>query len=208
MSSKITRLVDQIARLEKELEGEIREQQGKFRYQLEGRRVKFEHTVLEAHRRLKVAILPWLGHATLRNLFSAPFIYAMVIPLAFLDLTITLYQHICFRLYDIPRVRRRRYIVLDRHQLAYLNGIEKLNCVYCGYGSGVIAFTREIIARTEQYWCPIKHARRVAGSHRRYHQFAAYGDADTYKAQRLELRESLRAEEKSQDDSTSHSPSD
>ncbi|MEX2488429.1 MAG: hypothetical protein WD356_02775 [Pseudomonadales bacterium] len=208
MSSKITSLVDQIGRLEKELEVEIREQQEKFRYHLEGRRVKFESKVLEAHRRLKVAILPWLGHATLRNVLSAPFIYAMIMPLAFLDLSISLYQHICFRLYDIPRVRRSRYIVLDRHQLAYLNGIEKLNCVYCGYGNGVIAFSREIIARTEQYWCPIKHARRVAGSHRRYHQFAAYGDADAYKAQRLELRESLRTEARAQNDATSDSPRD
>ena len=30
------------------------------------------------------------------------------------------------------RVRRSRYFVIDRHHLAYLNGIEKLNCVYCG----------------------------------------------------------------------------
>lgn len=49
--------------------------------------------------------------------------------------------------------------------LSYLNAIEKLNCVYCGYGNGVIAYGREIIARTEQFWCPIKHASKAAGEH-------------------------------------------
>lgn len=54
---------------------------------------------------------------------------------------------------------------MDLQKLVYLNGIEKFNCLSCGYGYGVISYTREIIARTEQYWCPIKHARRVVGSH-------------------------------------------
>jgi len=195
MTDRINTLVDKIARLEKDLEDEFREQQDRFKYRLEGRRVQFEQSVLEAHRKIKVAILPWLGSSLLRNVISAPFIYAMVIPLAFLDLTITLYQHICFRLYNIQRVDRSQYVVMDRHQLAYLNGIEKFNCLYCGYGNGIIAYAREIIARTEQYWCPIKHARRVVGSHRRYHKFADYGDADNYEPQRLKLRDELRSED-------------
>lgn len=195
MSDRINTLVDKIARLEKELLDEIREQEEKFQYHLEGRRVRFEQSVLEAHRKFKVALLPWLRGSLWRNVISAPFIYAMIIPLAFLDLTVTLYQHICFRLYGIQRVDRSQYVVMDRHQLAYLNGIEKLNCVYCGYGNGVVAYAREIIARTEQYWCPIKHARRVVGSHRRYNKFVSYGDADNYKPQLLKLRDELRDEE-------------
>ena len=195
MTDKINSLVDKIAALEKQLLDELREQQDQFQYRLEGRRVKFEQTVLQAHRKLKVAVLPWLRNSLLRNVISAPFIYAMVVPLAFLDLSVTLYQHICFRLYRIQRVDRDRYIVMDRHQLAYLNGIEKFNCLYCGYGNGVIAYAREIIARTEQYWCPIKHARRVVGTHRRYHKFASYGDADNYKPQLLKLRDELREED-------------
>lgn len=195
MTDKINTLVDKIARLEKQLLDELREQEDKFQYRLEGRRVKFEQSVLQAHRRLKVALLPWLRASLWRNVLSAPFIYAMVVPLAFLDLAVTLYQQICFRLYDIRRVERNRYVVMDRHQLAYLNGIEKLNCVYCGYGNGVIAYAREVVARTEQYWCPIKHARKVVGTHRRYHQFASFGDADNYRPQLLKLRDELRDED-------------
>ena len=66
---------------------------------------------------------------------------------------------------------------IDRHRLAYLNGLEKLNCLYCSYANGVIAYVRDIAARTEQYWCPIRHARRVRHPHERYESFAAYGDA-------------------------------
>lgn len=198
MSSKITTLVDKIARLEQELLEEIKEQQEEFQYRLEGSRVKFEKSVEDAHRQFKTAILPWLRASTLRSILSVPFIYSMVIPLAFLDLTITMYQHICFRLYRISRVDRSRYIVMDRHQLQYLNGIEKFNCVYCGYGNGVIAYAREVVARTEQYWCPIKHARKVLGSHRRYSKFVAFGDAENYKPELIRLRDEL-AEHKTQD---------
>jgi len=196
MSKRMSTLTDQIARLEKELQEEIRAQQEQFRYHLEGHKVRFEESMLELHRKFRVALLPWLGGSTLRNTLSAPFIYAMVIPIVFFDFSITLYQHICFRLYAIDRVRRSRYVVMDRHQLAYLNGIEKLNCLYCGYANGVVAYSREVVARTEQYWCPIKHARRVVGSHGRYHKFPAYGDAESFREQRLKLRDELRVEEK------------
>jgi hypothetical protein len=56
--------------------------------------------------------------------------------------------------YRIPRVRRAEYLVVDRHHLQYLNGIERMNCLYCGYGNGVLAYAVEVAARTEQYWCP------------------------------------------------------
>jgi hypothetical protein len=110
-------------------------------------------------------MLPWLRSSTIRNVVSSPFIYSMLIPIAFMDITVTIYQNICFRLYGISLVKRSRYVVMDLQKLVYLNGIEKFNCLSCGYGYGVISYTREIIARTEQYWCPIKHARRVVGSH-------------------------------------------
>ena len=52
--------------------------------------------------------------------------------------------------------------LLDRHTLQYLNAIEKANCTFCTYANGVIAYVREVAARTEQFWCPIKHAQRRA----------------------------------------------
>jgi hypothetical protein len=192
MSNRINELVDKIAKLEHQLVNELEEQQEEFKYKLVGAKVKFDEASLEAHRVLKVAILPWLFSSKLRHILSIPFIYGMIVPIVFIDITITAYQHICFRLYNIARVTRSKYIVMDRHQLSYLNGIEKFNCLYCGYGSGVMSYAREVIARTEQYWCPIKHARKVVGSHRRSHNFSAYGDAANYSSQLIKLRDDLR----------------
>jgi hypothetical protein len=94
-------------------------------------------------------------------------------------------------MYGISRVRRSAYIVIDRQHLAYLNGIEKLNCMYCGYANGVFAYVREVAGRTEQYWCPIRHATRVRAPHPHYRHFVDYGDADGYRKRLLPLRKDL-----------------
>jgi hypothetical protein len=116
----------------------------------------------------------------------------MVVPIAFLDLTMSIYQVICFRAYGIPRVRRRDYIIFDRHKLAYLNAVEKFNCVYCSYGNGVIAYVQEIASRTEAYWCPIKHADRTKTFMPRYARFSDYGSAETYRDDFVKNREATR----------------
>ena len=36
--------------------------------------------------------------------------------------------------------------------------------------------------RTEQYFCPIKHARKILGTHSHYNRFLAYGEAENYEA--------------------------
>lgn len=192
MSNTISELVDRIAKLEHQLLAELEKQQEEFKYKIEGSKIKFDEASLEAFRRLRVALLPWLLSAKFRHILSIPFIYGMIIPIFIIDITITCYQHICFRLYGIARVDRSKYIVMDRGQLPYLNAIEKFNCLYCGYGNGVISYSREVVARTEQYWCPIKHARKVAGTHKRYRNFVAYGDGENYGSELIKLRDELR----------------
>lgn len=194
MNDRIRNLLEQISSLESELRAALQEQEARVRYQIKGKRVEFEQAVREAHRRLKVGLLPWLRASRPQSLLSAPIIYSMVVPIMLFDLCMSFYQHTCFRLYGIPRVRRRDYVVIDRHQLAYLNIIEKLNCVYCGYGNGVTAYAREITARTEQYWCPIKHARRVGDPHERYQHFLQYGDGGDYPQRLKEYRQALSDE--------------
>jgi hypothetical protein len=109
-----------------------------------------------------------------------------------------LFERICFPIYGIERVRRADYISMDRQKLAYLNAIEKANCDYCSYSNGVIAYVREVAARTEQYWCPIKHARRVRGPHPHYRLFVDYGDAEGLKKALPVLREALKEEKREQ----------
>jgi hypothetical protein len=125
-----------------------------------------------------------------RNVVSAPFIYAVFLPLIVLDCFVMLYQFVCFPLYRIARAPRREYFVFDRTHLGYLNAIEKMNCAYCSYANGLASFLKEVVGRTEQYWCPIKHARRVLQTHPYYSGFVDYGDAQAYRDQ-LQVRAQL-----------------
>lgn len=191
MKERVRSILLRMAELEKELEEEFEERQEELRYEIRNRRVHFEREVRATHRRLRVGLARWLGASELRNVITAPVIYAMVVPIALIDLALTVYQTLCFPLYRVPKVDRSRYVVIDRHRLEYLNVIERLNCAYCGYANGVLAYSREIAARTEQYWCPIKHARRALGTHARYARFLDYGDPKDFHAIQQRLRSEL-----------------
>lgn len=194
MVTDINEIIAEIRRLENELEARWEALREQFEYTLEGHKVRFASGVRRLHRRYRTGILRYLSETPPSHILTAPVIYAMFVPLLVLDIAMVIYQQICFRAYGIPRVIRNEYLVIDRHQLGYLNGIEKLNCVYCGYANGLMALAQEIVARTEQYWCPIKHARRVRGTHLRYPLFADYGDAESYQVTQEKLRADLRAE--------------
>lgn len=129
---------------------------------------------------------------TLPFILTAPVIYSLIIPALLMDAFVQLYQAICFPVYGIPKVRREDYIKHDRHRLSYLNSLKKVNCAYCAYFNGVIAYVREVAGRTEQYWCPIKHASAPRDRHQRYQRFAAYGDArsleESWEKNRQELQ--------------------
>ncbi len=128
----------------------------------------------------KVRTISFVKQSTMVAL-TAPIIYSMIIPALILDLFVSAYQSICFPVYGIQKVNREKYIVMDRHKLSYLNSMQKLNCLYCGYFNGLIGYVREIAARTEQYWCPIKHLTRREGSHSKYKNFADYGDEKNFR---------------------------
>jgi hypothetical protein len=151
-----------------------------------------ERDLHRAQRRLKQSIPSYLLESRPLHVLAAPIIYSLIVPIALLDVWMSLYQWICFPLFGICRVQHRDYIVVDRHKLTYLNGIEKLNCIYCGYANGVFAYAREITGRTETYWCPIKHGTRTRDAHPYYENFAAYGDAPAYKRRLPTLRRSLK----------------
>ena len=79
-------------------------------------------------------------------------------------------------------------MIIDRYKLKYLNFSKKFNCVYCGYFTGVISYAQEIAGKTEQYWCPIKHARKLKTSHNHYSKFMDYGDATGYQEKFVKIR--------------------
>lgn len=97
------------------------------------------------------------GLRWLRHLIAAPFIYILVVPIAFFDLMITIYQAICFPLYRLPKVKRSKYVKIDRYKLGYLSLYQKFNCAYCEYANGLVRYASKIGEETERYWCGIQH---------------------------------------------------
>ncbi len=202
MNEHIAQLLDRLKALEAELEAEFAKNHAELRFGIEKGRVLFEQEILRRHRELQTSLRAYIFHARPLIVLTAPVIYAMIVPLALLDIGVSVYQAVCFRAYGIPRVSRADYFVFDRSHLAYLNVLEKLNCAYCSYANGLIAYVREIAGRTEQYWCPIKHARRTAGAHAYYREFVDYGDAEAYR-QRIADMEKSRVQMQATKDSGS-----
>jgi hypothetical protein len=180
MNERISQLMAQMAALEDELLTAVHEQESRIFFQIKGKRVEFEKSVKTAHRKLKKNVFRWLVTNRPQNLITGPIIYGMVLPMLLMDLLVTLFQWTCFPIYGITKVRRSDYIVFDRHHLDFLNFIEKFHCTYCEYGNGLMGYMVEILARTEEYFCPIKHAHKVLGTHTRYRHFLDYGDAADY----------------------------
>lgn len=194
MTHQIDELIRRIKELQEELETEFKQKREEFQFVIEKKRIRFAEEVARQQRRLKTGLFRYLIEARPLNILTAPIIYAGFIPFMALDLFLFIYQTICFPVYGIPKVKRADYLIFDREDLPYLNIIEKFNCFYCSYGNGLAAYAREISARTEQYWCPIKHARRIKAAHDRYPRFFEFGDAESFSKGLERLRQELEKE--------------
>ncbi|MEI9804838.1 MAG: hypothetical protein WDN48_10785 [Pseudolabrys sp.] len=191
MTPQIADLMGRIRVLESELDAELAKRRAELRIGLEHGRSRSRPNCCAAIANCGRSCCLTSSAPIPLIVLTAPVIYAGIVPFLLLDLFVSVYQAVCFPIYGIPKIKRGDYLVFDRHHLAYLNALEKLNCAYCSYANGLIAYTREIAARTEQYWCPIKHARRMVGSHSRYAMFDDYGNGDEYQAKLAELRKAL-----------------
>jgi len=191
MSDKLDSLLVKMRDLEVEMMQELRRKEADFLYQVRAKKVRFTEEAAARHRKLSKRIHRYILDSTFLVILTAPVIWSCLVPFVFLDLVVSIYQALCFGVYGIPKVRRSDYLLLDRHRLAYLNFLEKLNCEYCAYGNGVLAYVGEVAARTEQYWCPIKHALRMKSMHSRYRFFFDYGDAEHYRREIEKVRRSF-----------------
>jgi hypothetical protein len=191
MPNQIDLLIDKIRELEAELEIQLAHRAEDLRIRVRDGKIEYTREILSAHRALKSGLPKYVLGAAPLKILTAPLIYGVALPLLLLDAAASLYQLACFPVYGIPKVRRGDYLVFDRAGLAYLNLVEKANCAYCSYANGLLAYVREIAARTEQYWCPIKHARRVKAAHSRYSRFIDYGDGEGYRDKLDRLRAGL-----------------
>jgi hypothetical protein len=176
-------LTRRIQALEKELEAALEAKERTIRFRFVKGKVEFEEAILAEHRRLKSSLARYVLDSTFLTILTAPVIYIGIVPFMLLDFFLVVYQAICFPIYGIPKVKRADYYIFDRGALKYLNLVERINCIYCSYGNALFAYAREVSARTEQHWCPIKHARRLRASHSRYGHFVDYGNARQYREQ-------------------------
>ncbi len=173
-----------LEKLEEEIKSEF--------YELRNGKVWFSEEIKREHRKLKTSLASYIVHSRFFALLTAPFIYACFIPFVLLDLFVSVYQAICFPVYGIPKARRMDYMAIDRNKLRYLNSLEGLNCMYCSYANGLLAYVVEIAGRTEQHWCPIKHARRIQHAHDRYSHFLPYGNATAYRERIDKVRDDFK----------------
>lgn len=184
MSSTADALIRRIKTLEQELIIEIQNEQQEFIIKVNEKK---KNSTQQEQNQIQ-HFSDYLKKASIKNIISTPFIWSVFIPVLLLDIVVSIYQVICFPMFDIPKVKHSDYIVFDRQYLDYLNFMEKINCTYCSYFNGAIAYVQEIAARTEQYWCPIKHAKRISTLHSRYQNFINYGDAKAFRQHKESVR--------------------
>ncbi len=195
MDNRIRELLAQISALNDELRTALHSRQSSSIFRLHGRRIQFDNDVKTHHEKLKRNFFYWMVADRPQNLLTGPFIYALGIPLVLLDLVVTVYQAACFPIYQIAKVPRRDYIVFDRHKLGFLNFMERFHCEYCAYATGLLAYVTEVAARTEQYFCPIKHAHKILGTHHRYDHFIQFGESADFHERLEQFRQALAKEQ-------------
>ena len=180
MESKLRQLEKSLKELNLRLQKEYKKLEERYGFSIHKRGIKFLDNFRRKNKKFRIPVWKYAVPKDIRHILSLPFIYSMIIPSVILDLFITIYNHIALPLYHIPPVKRRDYIVYDRKFLDYLNLIQKVHCLYCSYVNGLFAYSVEIAARTERYWCPIKAASKPKTSHDWYDDFAEYGNPEEW----------------------------
>ncbi|WP_373017782.1 hypothetical protein [Thiomicrorhabdus sp.] len=112
---KARELIAEIKQLEAELLQELQKQEDKFLYKTENHKVVFDEAALKKHKQQASNLFAYLAEVPILNFITFPVIWFGIFPALFMDLVVSIYQSICFRVYGIPRVKRSDYIVIDRH---------------------------------------------------------------------------------------------
>jgi hypothetical protein len=180
MGSTIREILAKIETLNNELYDEYSRMFKEYGFSLQEKKIIFLEDFKKRNKKLKIPVWRPLTMTNIRQIIAIPFILWMIIPAIFLDICITIYQLVAFSLYRIPKVKRSDYIIFERRFLDYLNFQHKLQCLYCSYVNGLFAYSVEIAARTERYWCPLKAAHKPKFSHGWYKDFADYGNPEEW----------------------------
>ncbi|MEW6133158.1 MAG: hypothetical protein AB1591_08345 [Pseudomonadota bacterium] len=83
MTPKVDDILQRIRALEAEPETELESRREALHVRFEHHRVRFAQDILQ--RQFKTGLLQYLARSELRNIVTAPVIYAMIVPLALID---------------------------------------------------------------------------------------------------------------------------
>ncbi len=119
---------------------------------------RFRHTPPMYKDRFTVTKEPIKTRTLFLRVIAGTAIWAMVIPTMLIHLSLWLYQEIYFSTYEIPKMRFRDFLIMDRQKLSKLTWGQKLSCAFCAYTNGVAAWFKAVSNQTEVYSCAIKHS--------------------------------------------------
>ena len=190
MSDEIRTIIADIEAMKVKLGEEIAKQEEHVSYEIKNGYISFEKEVLEKQKGNMKSLWRWFAETPFLHLLSSPIVYMMIFPAILLDIMLFIYTIVVSKVFKFDFHSRSNYVVFDRQYLGYLNIMEKINCMYCSYFNGVMAYASSIASRTELYFCPIKHAKKVAYKHEFYDMFLSYGE-DKYQEKLKKLREKI-----------------
>lgn len=96
------------------------------------------------------------GRNFFRHIFVLPFALAMLVPLLFFDLCLSIYHRIVFGICKMKRVNRKAHFKIDQMKVAQLGKLERFFAVYIIYAKGLMSFASKIASESEDYWCQPK----------------------------------------------------
>lgn len=179
-NQRIAKILETIEKLKKDLRKEYLGLQEKYDFFVQKRKIVFSLGAKNKQRAQKMNVWIYALTPDIKHLISMPFIYWMIFPAIILDIFLYFYQWAALLFYWIPRAERKDYFIYDRRFLVYLNIIQKFNCLYCSYVNWLFAFAVEVGSRTEQYWCPIKHAVNSDSEHKYFKYYSDYWDPEWF----------------------------
>lgn len=92
-------------------------------------------------------------HSFFRRILVLPFAVAMLFPLLFFDICLSLYHRIAFGICKIKKVNRKAHFKVDQMKIAQLSKLERVYAVCHLYVKGLMSFALKIASESENYWC-------------------------------------------------------
>src|ERR1700754_1594768 len=96
MTTQLDTLTEKLRSVEAEIEVEMAKRREEMRFHVVNRKIVFEHEASQVHREIKTSAMRYLIDVGPLVILVAPVIWSLIIPMMLLDLSLMVYQAICF----------------------------------------------------------------------------------------------------------------